>query len=213
MNIEFQEIRARSLLTSEELGYRINRTLPLINGITSPRELSEIAKRVFILGAVVAGVLGDFPTPILREWIEREGLSTYLTLAERNYFEGHAHTAEDLTDFRDQVESLWALTWVLGKAESMDFQREAHESLGMMLPDIEAGENVSRFLQGAEVRATQEIVAACDLSYCLHWAIVDAALRREPPPGVIEPYVVVYRRRALEWVLSRARWDDIPLDT
>jgi hypothetical protein len=31
--------------------------------------------------------------------------------------------------------------------------------------------------------------------------------------GFVKPYVIVERRRALEWLLSREQWCDIELDT
>ncbi len=65
----------------------------------------------------------------------------------------------------------------------------------------------------ARLRSDDQIVSAADLAYCLHWAIRQSELEGKRPPGKVPPYVVVERRRALEWLLSDEDWDDVPLDT
>ncbi len=213
MSYSLADIRACSIQEAARLGYRINPTLPLLVDAQNPRATDEIVRRALILGAVVAGSIGDFPASILFRWVARQSLTSGLTAAERRYFEGASPTRVELTDLRDQVESLWAMAWVLGKTDVLDFAHVADDALGIMLPDIEADEDCSRFRQFVRIRSAHEIISACDLSYCLHWALVDARRRGEPPPGAVEPYVIVYRRRALEWVLSDEDWDAVSLDT
>jgi len=41
----------------------------------------------------------------------------------------------------------------------------------------------------------------------------EAELIGEWIPGNLKPYVVVERRRALDWLLSKEAWDDVSLDT
>lgn len=213
MEIDLQAIRRRSNAKARKLRYQVNPTLPLLRDACEPRSIDEVTDRALILGAIVAGAIGGFPSSILREWIERQSLGSRLTPKESQYLNGASPSKAQNVEFCDQVESLWALIWILGKAEHLNFGEVADDALGEMLPDIELGEGRLRFCESIRIRSFEKILEACDLSYCLHWAIVDASIRRAPSPGFVDPYVIVYRRQALEWVLSRDDWDSVDLDT
>jgi len=198
---------------ARQLGYRTNPNLPLLSDAQPPRGQTEVVERVLVVGALLSGVLGDYPSDVLSRWLSQHRLWDAATLRERGYFSGDPLNERDLTDFRDHVESANALCWVLGRVSTLDFGTEVDDSLGALLPNIEAGEGPAQFIDAAQMRDNREVLAMCDLSYCLHWAIVDAHLNGREAPGQVEPCVVVYRRRALEWVLSRDDWDDVAMDT
>ncbi len=82
-----------------------------------------------------------------------------------------------------------------------------------MLPNLKASEASAEFRNRVNPRSVAEVVVVCDLAYCLHWAIRQSELRRERLPGNLKPYVVLERRRALEWLLSQEAWDEVPLHT
>lgn len=67
--------------------------------------------------------------------------------------------------------------------------------------------------QGLSLRSESEIIAAGDLSYRIHWAVINSQIHHKNPPGLVPAYVVVERRRALEWILQENDWDDVVLDT
>lgn len=209
----YQTVRERSLDAARRLGYPVNPSLPAVSDLLEPRAAKEIVDRALVLALVIYGVIGEFPTSLLREWAKRENLVPSMTERERRYFDGVLPSASEVTDLQDQIEALWTLSWVLGKTPILDFSEEVGDSLAKVLPDVEHGEDARRFRADVWIRPMTEILEACDLSYCLHWAIVSEALHGRPPPGTLEPWVVVNRRRALEWTLSRADWDDVPLDT
>ena len=83
-----------------------------------------------------------------------------------------------------------------------------------VLPDLKADEPTTRLrVRAGSLRSAEEILSALDISYCLHWAIRDAALTCSPAPAKLTGYVIVERRRALEWLVSEEGWDELTLDT
>ncbi len=82
-----------------------------------------------------------------------------------------------------------------------------------MLPNLKQSQSSTDFRKKANPRPLEQIVMACDLAYFLHWAIRQAELSGKQPPANLKPYVIVERRRALEWLLSKEAWDEVPLDT
>jgi hypothetical protein len=81
-----------------------------------------------------------------------------------------------------------------------------------MLPDLKKLESTTRFRDRARMRSWQDIFSFCDLAYCLHWAIQEAS-RTNRGVTNIQAYVIIERRRALEWVLYGEDWDSVSLDT
>jgi hypothetical protein len=64
-----------------------------------------------------------------------------------------------------------------------------------------------------KLRTLEDIVIASDLAYCLHWAVTQACLENNMLPGNVDPYVIIERRRAFDWMLSLEDWDEVNLDT
>src|SRR5690348_12245242 len=74
----------------------------------------------------------------------------------------------------------------------------AEDSLVRVYPDLKKNESSARWQKAVALRSTDEVVAACDLAYCLHWAINQARLDARTQVGSVKPYVIEERRRALE---------------
>jgi len=82
-----------------------------------------------------------------------------------------------------------------------------------MLPNLNTRESGDKIRRDASLRSTDQLVAALDLAYCLHWAVVDAELHGDELVGLYG-MGVRERRHALEWLLNEDdEWDDVPLDT
>jgi hypothetical protein len=47
----------------------------------------------------------------------------------------------------------------------------------------------------------------------MHWAIFESQLKGEFADHPLPAYLVVERRRALEWCFSDSPWDEVSLDT
>jgi hypothetical protein len=115
--------------------------------------------------------------------------------------------------FQVQIEGAWALAWALKFVGALDFWTDCDSRFVTLLPNLKINQSADEWRQSAQFRRTEEIVAACDLGYCLHWAIRQAEIERKPPPAQLKTYVVVERRRALDWLLSNESWETISLDT
>jgi hypothetical protein len=144
-------------------------------------------------------------------WLRAEGVDAELTAVERGFLSGQY--PKEKQALQDLVEALWALTWALGIGGRMDFARPCPDDFVDLFPDVKKDEPAAGFRSRASLRKTEEIAQALDLAYCLHWALREAELRGKRIPGKVHPYVVIERRRALEWILSDEAWDEITLDT
>lgn len=204
------EIRQSSEKAAENLGYPINPNLPLLDPVATLRSKSEVVKRTLCLYACVACSYG-FSKEKAKKWLKKEGLYDGLAHSEVRYLDDPSDQNTSL--FQWQVEALWAITWVASHHDKLDFSDSCSDDFITLFPDLNEGTPSTNFKELAEVKGSEEVVAALDLVYCLHWAIRDAELRGMPVPGKVPPLVVRERRRALEWVVSNEDWDDIVLDT
>ena len=208
--MSFAEIRKRSLKVATQLKFTLPSTLPLLDESLRLRQLGDIEDRVLVLSAVVAASYG-FPRDRIVSWLEREALVSVLSGAEQSFLRGTGVAAQQ---FQVQVEALSAFAWALGFLPSMDFGKPSPSHLVSIFPDFKVAESSARFRSRAKLRDQIDIVIACDLAYCLHWAINQAVVDKKAPPGKVPPHVVIERRRALEWMLSSSEWDDVSsLDT
>ena len=207
--MNFAEIRNGSLKAATQLGFTLSRGLPLLDGSLRLRPTREIEDRALTLSAVVASTYG-FPRDRIISWLEREKLTSVLSRAEQSFLRGDSGPVQDL---QTQVEGLCVFAWALEFLPSLDFSKPSPNHLVSVFPNFKAAEESSRFRSRARLRTQEDIVAACDLAYCLHWAITQAALDQKVRPGKVPPHVVIERRRALEWMLSSDEWEDVSLDT
>lgn len=207
--MDFQIIRQESLKEAEKLGYETNPALPLLDDSISLRIKDEIIFRSLSLFSAVACSYG-FNKKSASAWISSEKIESYLSGSEKAFITGDEG---DDAFFRKQVEGLNAFAWVLGFVKTLDFGCVCDNTLIKKFPDIKNTKPSTEFKLKASVRSLDEIVSACDLAYCLHWAISDAAIEGREPQKAVGSNVIVERRRALEWVLSTDDWDDISLNT
>ena len=158
----------------------------------------------------VAAVAFGFERAKAVAWLHKESLAGSLTEPEARFV---FDSAGPPGRFRLQFEAMWALAWALGVAPELDFAEDCDARFVSMLPNLKECESSGRFRHNITPRLLEPIVAACDLAYCLHWAIRESELAGAPPPGKLKHYLVVERRRALEWLLSAESWDEVSLDT
>lgn len=212
--MDLRAIRDRSLSIARKLGYETNVSLPLLDEDVRLRPAHEIVDRTLALHAVVACSYkldsGKLDSGKVLKWLAQESLTTSMAPAERAFIEKGEGRA---SVFQSQVEGLWAFSWALQIIPALDFSRACDDSLVRLLPNLKIGESSTRFRQQASLRPLEEIVSACDLAYCLHWAVNQALLDGIPTPGKVPAHAVIERRRALEWLLSDEDWDAVSLDT
>ncbi len=207
--MESNEIRARSLKVAARGGVSIPPTLPLLDANMCARSQPEIVDRLLCLHAVAAVSYG-FDGAKAFEWLHQEHLDAQLTDPERRFLQ---RDDGDPKSYQIQVEGIWALAWTLKLVSQLDFWKECDNRFVASLPNLKVAESADAVRQRSCLRSHDDLISACDLSYCLHWAVRQAELVGNPRPGGLNPYDLVERRRALEWVLSSESWDAVSLDT
>jgi len=205
-----REFREESLVKARHMGYPINEQLPLIDLPKRIREREDVIARTLVLFCTVAHSYG-LPAKSALSWIEREGLQNSVSHHELSFLNGANHGR--VRTFQGNVETLWALTWILNLHPSLDFASVCSNDFILMFPNIKTGATSETFRKNASVRDIEEILSKADLAYCLHWGIVHASKIGENIRGAVAPYVITNRRKALDWMIGEETWDDISLDT
>ena len=103
--------------------------------------------------------------------------------------------------------------WAIGRIPVLDFSNYCTSELAGLFPKVKNSETSGKFRALTKLRSATEIAAALDIAYCAHWAIENSKLRAQAPPGAVDPYVIVERRRALQWITTKEEWDEVVLDT
>jgi hypothetical protein len=202
-------IRNESILSAKRLGVDVSPTLPLLDAGLEMRSTDESVSRILAMNAVAAAAYG-FDKAKAIAWLDQEMLIDSLTGPEKRFiFEETVQTER----FKVQVEGMWAIAWATGIVSDMNFGKDCDSRFAAMLPNLKVSQSSGAFRKKASPRPLEQVIAACDLAYCLHWAIRQSEISDKYPLGNLKPYVVIERRRALEWLLSKESWDEVPLDT
>ena len=167
-----KEIRGQSIEIAASLGYATNPALPLPEGTECSRTGSEIVDRLLALHAVAATALG-FERERARAWLTKERVWEALPRQERRFIDegtGHHHR------FATAVEAMWALAWALGLIEHLDFSLGCDDQFVRKMPDLKVGQSSESLRTKIHLRPRDELLSACDLAYCLHWAIREAEI-------------------------------------
>jgi hypothetical protein len=207
--MNFADLRSASHSEARRLGYATNPSLPLLDANLWLRPKNQITLRALTLHCVVAASYG-FPKVQSFDWLNQEHLTDALTHKERSFLSGGV---TDAIHFQLQGECLWVFAWALGRVERLDFALPASDNLVTLYPDLKNSESSAKWREDLRLRSRTEVLAACDLAYCLHWAINQSRIDGRKGIGRLKPYIIVERRRALEWMLGQAEWDDLELDT
>jgi uncharacterized protein DUF4272 len=207
--VDLKRIRDESIRTARQLGAEVSATLPLLDAGLEMRSVDETVCRILAMNAVAATAYG-FDSAKVTAWLNQEALTNSLSEQERVYvFEGIGRPDR----YQIQVEGMWALSWAMGIVTEMNFAQDCDSRFAAMLPNLKQQQTSAEFRKRANPRSLETVISGCDLAYCLHWAIRQAKLGGYRPPASLQPYVVVERRRALEWLLSTEAWDEVQLDT
>jgi hypothetical protein len=112
-----------------------------------------------------------------------------------------------------RYECVAVLLWALQISERLEFPEtvaSAAEIAGLVI-----GVDQQRFLRGARLRSSSEILDMLDLYYRLHWLTVQSRVDQSGSAGVLVPGVVSERHYALNWLVKYgdAEWDDVQTPT
>jgi hypothetical protein len=207
--MDLKQVRAESIQAAKKLGVEILPTLPLMDSGLEVRDKNEMASRLLAMHAVAASAYG-FDRAKVTAWLNQEGLTDSLSKQEKQF--AFEHTGES-DRFKMQIEAIWALAWAMGIVKELNFAKDCDDRFVAQLPNLKQSQSSADFRKRINPRPLKEIVSACDLAYCLHWAIRQSEIDGKRLTGNLKPYVVIERRRALEWLLSKEEWDNVPLDT
>jgi hypothetical protein len=205
---EMASIRQSSWEIAAGLGFPKNDALPLMDTVNICRSVDDVVNRIFGMLCAGASAYGLDRKKALA-WLEREGNVHLLARSEWEFLNGAQMNA---VPFMEQIEGIWALCWRSRIVPELDFSKPCSADFVKLLPDLKKDETGAAFRRKASLRDPQEVVAKCDLAYCLHWAVVHAGLTGKLKKG-IKAYVIIERRRALDWMLSDELWDELALDT
>lgn len=207
--MDLRRIRVESIRIAPHLGVDVSPTLPLLDAKFELRSTTEAVSRLLAMNGVAAASYG-FDKSSTIAWLEQEALTDVLTEEERRFlFEGTGQPSR----FHSQVEGMWTLAWAMGFVQELNFDEDCDKGFAAMLPDLRVNQSSAAFREKAKARALEQVVAACDLAYCLHCAIRQTELNGTRPAITLKSSVVVERRRAMEWLLSKEPWDEVDLDT
>lgn len=205
--MEPKAYRAFSVQALESEGLRVPDHLPLIN-MTALRGPKAIVERLLCLHACAAASYG-FPKMKALAWAKQENVDQSFEQEELRFLKGQDAGAL----FRFQIEGMAALHWALGHEDEIDWFSRIDDKFVTRLPGLRRSEHTSSMQSSSRLRTYDEIAAAADLAYCLHWVTVDAKLRGLPIKLPLEDFVPAERRRAFDWLIGSEPWYSIILNT
>lgn len=185
--------------------------LPLIDEL--PKEkwktAQQIARRLIVRYSLT-GLSHDAEPKKLLAWLESESLDDEILNDERKYFEKKELSKKDIIRLSWNQESLLTLAWCLGLLSELPLP-DLEADLSSIFPKIPPQIEVSKFATQSKRIDLRRILEEADLYYCYHWAT------RHPEkwthPVSLNLDVVIERRRALDWVISDKRFNEVTLDT
>lgn len=204
--MDIAKIRKESWKIAEKLGYPVNEKLPLMDLPLNLREEKVIGRRMLALKAALAVAFSSENGEMVKKWILQENLSECLSKTESLLvFEGKG----DAEKMELGIESLWMLAWSVGLIKEMNYREYCGDFLSDLLPSIENMDTTVPFMRNLLPRSIEAVTEELDLAYCLNWGMVQARREGQPPPGDVREYVIEYRRKALEWIVSEESWDNV----
>lgn len=184
--------------------------LPLIRD-EGPRDASQVAIRAqaLMVAVMMAGrfqAAGRLPAEAtLRD--QFGPLFDALSPRERAFL--HAPDPEAAQRLAWRTEALLVLVWALGWRDALLPFDQKDES-GGTLP---RSKFTSEAVREARLRPNSEVLDQLDAVLCRRWIAVEAQRLGAPmPPGLLPP-LLLERHHALEWLNSRAEWDDVRCNT
>jgi len=206
----FADNKTKSEREILRLGYPVNVQLPSLDGAAMVKGKKDIAYRALSIYSAIAVAFGCNQELAL-DWLNKNGIYLHLSTDEKNFIE--TGDCERPVEFQQRVESLWAAMWVLGKVNDLSPESYCGDNLVKLFPDILRGDTVAEWMDDLSLREDSEIFAVCDLYYRLHWALNDELIKGVANNHAVGAYVIIQRRRFLEWVISNCDWSDVAMDT
>ncbi len=140
----------------------------------------------------------------------------FLTEKEKNILYGNP-TEQDIINGIWKYESQYALFWVLGLVEEMNFPSTIAPT-DTMVQCVASKKDINDFLQSVHIRDKEEVLKKADLYYRYHWATTNNRIQEKENEMNMDDGVICERRAGLWWaIFSRdpemSDWDDPDFNT
>ncbi len=196
----------------EGQGIPVNRHLPPIESeaTVTVRTPQEIAQRLVALLAVAAKGEG-VEQAIVERFIADKQAASYLSAAEAAFIANVEPSDHDRLQFSWRYEAAWVMFWALKFIETpLEFPGQCCD-----VPLLIGTSRDTADLAAKGRHETNSILNEADLIYRYHWAVRQASIDGNDPPGGLHPGVVMERHQALNWLICYcdADWDDVGTDT
>jgi len=188
--------------------------LPIIERSEKVRSNDELINRALILNALL-NIYFQAPIHIIKDWIEQYNLTSSLSKSEKKLLnkKNSGLTEQEKINIYWSIESLWALMWVGGLISDLPIDKCVEDRQAKLCPNLEKGENDSKFRSKMKIRTKEEIYKKLDLYFRAHWYTEDGRINNYPT-GEINGDIIMERRKALEWAIdSTSDWDNIGMNT
>ena len=208
------EVKKESERIILEKGGKTLDWLPCLERTENMRSNDELIDRALILNALI-NIHFQAPIAIIKGWIEQYGLTSSLSEYEKELLE---KKNEDVTEQENinlywNIEALWALMWVGNLIDDLPIDKRVEDYQAELCPNLERGEDDSKFRQTMKIRTKEEIFRKLDLYFRAHWYTFNGELNKYST-GKMDNSVIMERRKALEWIIdNNLDWDNIPLNT
>ncbi|WP_415648669.1 DUF4272 domain-containing protein [Stackebrandtia soli] len=167
------------------------------------RPLRELESRAAILNIVQARVF-DMPPPMAMRWLLDAHVLEELTPQEWQFI---ASGRGDARRYSEQLESLYALAWLLGLVPHLDPSSYCTDSLPTLMPDLRTAEPFTAWRARTlpSRRDARDVAEMLDLYCCLDWLCAESRQHGVRPPTALDESVIWHRRWALEWAVMTSR--------
>lgn len=207
-----QEIKSKNDKIISEKGLRFNNWLPILE-TPALRSIDEIKARMAVMNALI-NIGFEAPTFIIKDWIEQQNLSKYLSEEEKEILEleNGDLTETQINTFLWYLEALWALMWLTEMIGNLDPEVFVGDEMASLLPNLEQGESNEKLEKLQNIRPEIEVYTMLDFYYRLHWYCVDERINNRE--ALLNEGVIYERRKALEWAFnSEHDWDNVEMST
>lgn len=179
------------------------------------RSSREVAERALALFAIVGLGFGAQRTDVL-PWLQENGLWDALSPRELGFIDNPSPSRKAVIDATWNAEALIVLLWALRLVERLPPANEQCDTsvFQELLPPY-ADIGVRAFVERAELRSDNELIALADECLRLHWEARDAKRRNAVPRVPVHIEIIQERHRAINWVIGydSAPWDEVTTDT
>lgn len=215
-----EERRAKNNSFIKSSGIACFENLPMIEDEIKEKfkDIDTICKRA-ITSLLIIQVACDANTGNYEEgregiikWLDKFGVKECLIPKEKALLDGE-YTKQDAIDISWTYEAYWSLVWALGLVNDIKKPYDICDCR-TAINLVASCESFNEFKNKCKIRDINEIVNMLDLYYRYHWACVEKQVNPNTNIGLLNPGVVVERRRGLEWLFSEEDdWNKISLDT